>query len=203
MNLSIIVVSYNTADLTIQTLDAIQKSFALTPHTTFELIVVDNASSDASPELIASYKPHVPNCTFIPILSTENKGFGAGNNLGIAKATGDYILLLNSDLIADSVNFADLIDYMDEHPKVGGLTVRVELPNGQIDPASHRGFPTPWRSLTYFTKLQALTRHIPLLNKLFGGYHLVSKDLHTTHEIDSPTAAFFLIRFIVEGYSRI
>lgn len=194
MNLSVIVVSYNTVDLTLQTLDAIQKSLALTPELTYELIVVDNASTDASPAKILSYKPVSSQCTYIPLLSKENNGFGAGNNLGIAKATGDYVLLLNSDLIADTVNFAQLIDYMDTHPKVGGLTVRVELPSGQIDPASHRGFPTPWRALTYFTKLQALTMHLPYLNRLFGGYHMTYQDLHTTHEIDSPTAAFFMIR---------
>ncbi len=194
MKLSIIVVSYNTADLTIQTLQAVTTSLARTPSLTSELIVVDNASTDSSPDRITSFSPGIENCTYMPILSSTNGGFGYGNNLGLKESTGDYILLLNSDVIADDVNFEELISYMDAHEKVGGLTVRVELPNGSIDPASHRGFPTPWRSFTYFTKLQHLTRRIPYLNALFGGYHLVHLDLNTTHEIDSPTAAFFLIR---------
>lgn len=194
MDISVIVVSYNTEELTRNTLDAIQKSFSLSPHIRWELIVVDNGSSDGSPDMIRTYKPTTQNCTYIPILSKDNLGFGAGNNLGIRKATGTYILLLNSDVIADSVDFANLRDYMDSHPNVGGLTVRVELPNKQIDPASHRGFPTAWRSFTYFTKLEYVTHRIPHLRPLFGGYHLTHANLEEIHEIDSPTAAFFLIR---------
>lgn len=194
MKLSIIVVSYNTADLTIQTLQAVTASLARTPTLTTELIVVDNASTDDSFSKITAYSPSLKNCTYKPLLSPKNGGFGFGNNIGLKASTGEYVLLLNSDVIADNVNFEDLVSYMDSHTQVGGLTVRVELPDGSIDPASHRGFPTPWRSCTYFTKLEHLTRHIPYLNVLFGGYHLTHLDLHTTHEIDSPTAAFFLIR---------
>ncbi len=146
MNLSVIVVSYNTAELTLQTLDALQKSCALTPDLTYELIVVDNASTDASPELIRTYEPTSKQCTYIPILSKENKGFGAGNNLGLRKATGEYVLLLNSDLIADHVNFEELIDYMDTHPHVGGLTVRCWIWR-KTEPSRWKNFspaPTTW-----------------------------------------------------------
>lgn len=194
MDISVIVVSYNTRDLTQRTLDAIQTSFKRTPEITWELIVVDNASSDGSPEMIKQYMTAAENCTYIPLFSKKNLGFGGGNNIGLAAATGRYVLLLNSDLIADHVNFVELIEYLDAHPKVGGLTTRVELSNGHIDPASHRGFPTLWRSFTYFSKLELLTYHIPVLNKLFGGYHLTHMNLNEIHEIDSPTAAFFLIR---------
>jgi GT2 family glycosyltransferase len=194
MDISVIVVSYNTEELTRKTLDAIQDSFELTPELSYELIVVDNGSRDGSVEMINGYRPSSKSCNYIPIISNENLGFGGGNNLGIRKATGTYVLLLNSDVIADKVNFKELIEYMDSNGDVGGLTVRVELPDGHIDPASHRGFPTPWRSFCYFTKLQHLTYPIPFLRKTFGGYHLLDKNPHEIHEIDSPTAAFFLIR---------
>ena len=194
MDISVIVVSYNTAKLTKDTLDAIQLSFKDTPNLKYELIVVDNASTDSSPTMLKDYKVTAASGSLKTIFSKKNVGFGAGNNLGIKKAKGKYILLLNSDVIADKVDFTNLMEYMDTNTNVGGLTVRVELPNGKIDPASHRGFPTVWRSFTYFTKLQALTSRIPGLRKTFGGYHLTHLDLNTTHEIDSPTAAFYLIR---------
>lgn len=194
MDISVIVVSYNTLELTKDTLDAIQKSFSISPHLKWELIVVDNASVDGSAEMLKKYKPHATHCRYIPVISKENVGFGKGNNLGMTHATGKYILLLNSDLIADSVDFSNIVDYMDEHPKVGGLTVRVEFKNGQIDPASHRGFPNLWRSFAYFSKLQKITYPIPALRSLFGGYHLLHMNLDEIHEIDSPTGAFFIIR---------
>lgn len=188
MDVSIVVVSYNTEKLTRDTLDAVQRSLKQTPDLSYEIIVVDNASSDNSPAMLKKRK----DITFVQ--SKKNVGFGAGNNIGIQKAKGRYVLLLNSDVIADSVDFKQLVSYMDTHEDVGGLTVRVELPNGEIDPASHRGFPTLWRSFTYFSKLHLLTHNIPLLNKAFGGYHLADRNLNKVHEIDSPTAAFYLIR---------
>lgn len=193
-DISVIVVSYNTKDMTQSALDSIQLSLSHSPTLTYEIIIIDNNSQDGSAEMLASYKAHSINGSIITILNNDNRGFGAANNQGIFIAKGTYILLLNSDLIADAVDFADLLSYMDQHPKVGVLTVRVELSSKKIDPASHRGFPTPWRSFAYFTKLQALTRPIPFLNKIFGGYHLTHKDITKAHEIDSPTGAFYLTR---------
>lgn len=187
MDLSVIVVSYNTEELTLKTLDAIQKSLKKTPKLKAEVIVIDNASSDNSPAALKKRND------IKLILSKKNLGFGGGNNLGIKKATGRYTLLLNSDLIADNVDFEHLLDFMDAYTNIGGLTVRVELKNGEIDPASHRGFPTAWRSFCYFTRLEHLTYNIPGLNKIFGGYHLTHLPINETHEIDCPIAAFWLI----------
>jgi GT2 family glycosyltransferase len=82
---------------------------------------------------------------------------------------------------------------MDKNPKIGILTVKLNLPTGGIDPASHRGFPTPWNSFCYFTKLEKLTSRIPGLNKIFGVYNLTKFSLKKIHEIDSPAGAFFLM----------
>jgi GT2 family glycosyltransferase len=193
-DISVIVVSYNTKDTTKLALDAIQESFSLTPTLTYEINIIDNNSEDGSVEMLRSYKPISKNGSIHTIFNRENSGFGAANNQGIFKAEGEFILLLNSDVIADTVDFGNLLQYMEANPEVGVLTVRVELPSHSIDPASHRGFPTPWRSFSYFTKLQTLTKPLPLLNKIFGGYHLVHHDLTKIHEIDSPTAAFYLTR---------
>ena len=191
VNLSIIVVSYNTADLTIACLNSVNASLKKYP-VQAEIIVVDNASTDESVNRLKSYRLQVAG--FRLLENKTNVGFGKANNMGLRKAEGKYVLFLNSDTLIDDVNFQDLISVMDKDEKIGVLTVRVSLENGSLDPASHRGFPTIWRSFTYFSKLEGLTKHIPILNRFFGGYHLAHLSLGTTHEIDSPSGAFFLTR---------
>jgi len=131
---------------------------------------------------------------FTLLQSHENLGFSKGNNLAAKHATGRYLLFLNSDVIVQQVDFSELVASMDEYSHVGALTVKIELINGHIDPASHRGFPTLWRSFTYYAGFEKVLGTVPFLNKLFGGYHLCDKDLRTTHAIDSPSGAFFLTR---------
>ena len=191
LGLSIIVVSYNTVDLTLGCLDSISTSLKKYP-VQAEVIVVDNASTDQSVNRLKGYKLQVAGYRFIE--NKSNLGFGKANNIGLKKATGKYVLFLNSDTIVGNVNFKELISVMDADDKKGVLTVKVNLENGELDPASHRGFPTIWRSFTYFSKLEHLTRYTPILNRLFGGYHLAHLDHGVVHEIESPSGAFFLTR---------
>ena len=72
--------------------------------------------------------------------------------------------------------------------------MKVLLKGKNIDPASHRGFPTPWRSFTYYAKLEQVFWNVPVLNKLFGGYHLAGNDLTKAHEVEAITGAYFLSR---------
>lgn len=194
-DLSIIVLSYNTASLTKDCLDALIKSLT---HCLVkaEVIVVDNASTDES---VAMLKKYEANKRVLPVdliveYNEKNAGFPGGNNQALKKARGRYVLYLNSDVIVNNVDFSHLISYFDAHPKVGGLTVRVVLPSGKIDPASHRGFPTPWNSLSYFLGLERIFGKVPFLNRIFCGYHLTYRSLHSVHEIDAPAAAFYLTR---------
>jgi len=189
-DLSVIIVSYNTCKLTKKTLEELITALDKEKLTS-EVIIVDNASIDGSAQMLQMKAKDHDN--IIVINNTTNLGFGAANNLGIKKAQGDYVLLLNSDVEITKTDFKGLIKYFTKHEDVGGLTVKVMLTEKTIDPASHRGFPTIWHSFTYFLGLEKITKNIPLLNKLFGGYHKTWEDLSTTHEIDSPTAAFFLI----------
>ncbi|MEO6509126.1 MAG: glycosyltransferase family 2 protein [Patescibacteria group bacterium] len=195
MDLSVIILSYNTKELTKKCLDALVKSLQESELKT-EIIVIDNASEDDSPEMLASYKQtsESAHIKYHIILNKENKGFPKGNNQGIEIAKGTFTLLLNSDAIIQDVNFKRLLAYMDQHPQIGVLTVRLNLTNGSIDPASHRGFPTPWNAFCYYSKLEKLFGDLPLFGKYFGGYHQYYKDLDTVHEIDSPTGAFYLSR---------
>ncbi len=190
-DLSVIIVSYNTKDITLNCLQKLKKSLSL-GKINAEIIVVDNNSKDGTVDILKELHEH-KDIQFIQ--NNDNPGFGKANNQGLAIAQGRYVLYLNSDVYVPEAPFFDaLIKKMDSSPSLGVMTVRVNLGNGSIDPASHRGFPTVWRSFCYYAGLEALTRTVPLLNKWFGGYHLTHLPLETEHEIDTPTGAFFLAR---------
>ena len=110
MDVSIIIVNYNTRDLTLQCLRSVYEK---TKNLEFEMIVVDNASSDDSVESIKKQFPQVR-----VVESSENLGFGRANNLGLGIATGRNILFLNSD--TELVNNAILIlsEYLDAYTDV-------------------------------------------------------------------------------------
>lgn len=200
MDISVVMLSFNTRDTTRRCLLELDALCALTPHVQVEVIVVDNASSDGSAAMLSDLA--LSHCTYTLIPQDHNMGFSAGNNVGINRAKGRYVLLLNSDVMVSttprSIDLAKICAYMDAHAKVGALTVRVELPGGTLDRASHRGFPTVWRSLTYFAGLERAVETLRLnhtaLGRLMGGYHLVDADLGKEHEIDAGTAAFLLCR---------
>jgi GT2 family glycosyltransferase len=188
--LSVIIPSYNTKDMTLACISSLASALDATSlH--FEIIIVDNASTDGSASSLTTLKTR----NIIPILNSNNVGYGRANNQGITIAKYDYVLFLNSDVLMDrTIDFAKLIDFLDRNTEVGVLTVDVRLASNQIDPASHRGFPTPWRSFCYFTGLEKATARLPVLNRVFGGYHLTHLDRQSIHEIDSPTGAFYLTR---------
>ncbi|MBI5613811.1 glycosyltransferase family 2 protein [Candidatus Gottesmanbacteria bacterium] len=182
IQVSIIIVSFNTKELLKGCLHSIEASQC--PTDAWEIIVVDNASTDGSAQYLKK-KNHV-----VSVFNDTNVGFSRANNQGISKAHGRYVLFLNSDteLLPNSLQV--LLAYMDTYRRVGVVTCRVELANGAIDPACHRGFPTPWAAFTYFFGLERLfPRSI-----YFSSYHLGYKDMQTIHEIDAPTGAFFLTR---------
>lgn len=183
IDLSVVILNYNTKDLTRTCLATVFVS-RLGAHS-MEVILCDNGSTDGSAEMVKSEFPQV-----IIIENNKNLGFAAGNNPGIKKARGRYILLLNTDTEVPSDTFAAMISFMDNHDDAGAATCKLLLPDGSIDPACHRGFPTPWVAFTYLTKLEKLFPH----TKLFGEYHQGYKDLSTIHEVDCIVGAFFMVR---------
>lgn len=203
-DLSVIIVSFNTKELTLTCIEKLRNALSK-GKITAEIIIVDNDSHDGSAE---SLKALANGKDIKVILNKENTGFGKPNNQGLAISEGRYVLYLNSDVYVPEEAFLDdLIKQMDDNPLLGALTVRVNLTTGSIDPASHRGFPTVWRSLCYYAGLEKLTAKIPLLNRIFGGYHLTYLPLSTRHEIDTPTGAFFLARKdvldVLKGFDEI
>lgn len=196
VNLSTIILSYNTRDITEQCIRKLIKNLLRYPQLKFEIIIVDNASDDGSAEMLRDMekKQNFPNITIRLIFNTENAGYPKGNNQGVKHASGIYILYLNSDVMIENIDIKNILEYVEKHRDIGALTVKVLLNDGSIDPASHRGFPTVWNAFCYFAKLEKLFGNIPFLGRLFGGYHLTYKSLSTIHEIDSLTGAFYLTR---------
>jgi len=185
VDLSIIILSYNTKEITRNCLLSLNKFI---DNDKIEIIVVDNGSSDSSKEMLQQTK------NIKAILNGTNIGYPKGNNQGLTFARGRYVLFLNSDTLVNNIDFENIIDYLDRNLEIGALTVKVSLDNNNIDLASHRGFPTIWNAFCYFSKLEKVLGKIPFLGYLFGGYHLSYKDLNKIHEIDSPTGAFFFAR---------
>lgn len=196
IHLSVIVLSFNTKDTTIECLTSLHKSLSQSPAFTSEVIIIDNASADDSVSSIQKFvsEHNSSSVSYRFIANTENLGFVKGNNQALKYASGRYVLYLNSDAIVEHIDFSSLISYLDTHEKVGGITVRLNLPSGSIDPASHRGFPTPWNAFCYYAQLERLFGRIPMLDRIVGGYHLTYHNLSTPHQIDSPSGAFFLCR---------
>lgn len=196
IDLSIIIVSFNTKKITEKCLINLKSNLKKYP-LSYQVIVVDNGSKDESVLMLKKMSENWKELKLVE--SKKNLGFGKANNLGMKYAKGKYILYLNSDAIVEDIDFRDLIEVLSSNSDIGALTVKVVLPGGQIDPASHRGFPTIWRSFTYFTGLERLFINVPVLSRIFGGYHLVDLNLNEIHEIEVPTGAFlFLKREIVE-----
>lgn len=110
IKLSIIVVSYNTAGLTCQTLDSVQLSLERSPELkkNTEIFVVDNNSSDQSVKEIKKFNEVFTNFTLIE--NNDNKGFAGANNQAAQLATGEYLLLLNSDTIVQRKALAELVE---------------------------------------------------------------------------------------------
>ena len=194
--LSIIILSYNTKDLTSDCLRSLIDQLKRSAHLESEIIVVDKGSADGSKEALntSHLTLNTKHVVVNTIFNKENLGYPKGNNQGIKIAKGEYMLFLNSDVIVEDVDFDEVIRYMDKNKDIGALTVKVVLKAGGIDSASHRGFPSIWNAVCYFLKLELLFGRLPILNHIFGGYHLTYKDLNSIHEIDSPSGAFYLTR---------
>lgn len=111
MDLSIVIISFNTVKLTSDCLASVVKSFRGSD-ISYEIIVVDNDSTDGSREMIKNRYPKV-----ILIQNKENVGFGRANNQGIRKAKGEYILLLNSDTIIPNNTIPKLYAFTTQHPR--------------------------------------------------------------------------------------
>ena len=179
MDLSIVILNYQTFELTKNTINSI---FEYEYPFSYEVLLVDNASGDDSLSRLKDY--FKDNVIFIE--SSENNGFAAGNNQALKIAKGKYQLLLNSDTIVWENTLEIIYYYMEKHTDVGATGCRVLLENGDLDKACKRSFPNVKNS---FFRLF----HIPTKSK-DDNYNLDSLPDDGVYEIDCLTGAFMFIR---------
>lgn len=179
MDLSVVIVNYQTFELTKNTVNSIlEYNYPFS----YEIIVVDNASNDDSLKRLKDY--FTDKVTFIA--SSENNGFAAGNNQALKIAKGKYVLLLNSDTVVWQNTLEDIYNYMEKNSDVGACGCQVLLENGELDKACKRTFPNVKNS---FFRLF----HIPTRSK-DDNYNLTDLADDEIYEIDCLTGAFMFIR---------
>lgn len=135
MKLSVVILNYKVPSYLLLCLDSVKKA---TANISSEIIVVDNKSEDESFNLVSKYFPEV-----IFIQNTENQGFSKGNNLGVAKAKGEFLCILNPDTIVAENCFTKLLDFHKRRENVGAIGTQLLDGSGHFLPESKRCIPTP------------------------------------------------------------
>jgi GT2 family glycosyltransferase len=149
-----------------------------------EIIVVDNASSDGTPQLIREH------FTWAKLLQNDkNLGFAGGNNIGIKVSTGKYIALVNSDVVVPSGCFEKMTLYMEQHTGVGMLGPKMILSDGAIGPSCMR-FPSVWN---IFCRALALDRLFKG-SEVFGGFLMQDFKYDRITDVDVLTGWFWMVR---------
>lgn len=190
-DLSIIILSYNTKDITLDAIRSIEEHYPQEVASgKYEVIVTDNASTDGSFTAFQRYKKHTKIKVFHPVDNGSNIGFAAGNNKGLPYATGRYILFLNPDTIVYPKTLTYMVDFMEAHPDAGAASCKLVNKDGALDFNAHRGFPTPWNAFTFFSGLQRLFPK----SRMFAGYTQGWEDMNTTHKVDAVEGAFMMVR---------
>jgi GT2 family glycosyltransferase len=194
LDLYVVVLNYNTRDLLRACLDSLRRQTGLA----FEACVTDNASSDESADMVAGLFPEVR-----LVRSPSNAGFSAGNNLGLSAAgwpengNARYAMLLNPDTVVPDGALAAMVAYADAHPDVGVVGPRLMLPDGTLDKACRRGFPTPEAAFYRFSGLSRLFPRSPR----FGRYNMTFAPEDQELEVDSVVGACMLVR--AEALARV
>jgi GT2 family glycosyltransferase len=180
MNLSIVIVSWNTQRLLSLCLHSIQNATKSETLADVEVIVVDNVSSDGSAEMVRQHFPWVH-----LIQSPENLGFARANNLAIRQSTGRYVLLLNPDTEVLSGAIEALLEFMETHPEVGAAGSRLLNPDGTLQPSC---FPAPTLTRELW-RLLHLDRVYP-----YGTYRMFAWSTTVPKAVDIVQGASLIVR---------
>jgi N-acetylglucosaminyl-diphospho-decaprenol L-rhamnosyltransferase len=183
LDLTIVIVNYNVRDLL---RDCLRSVLASTGELAYEVVVVDNCSSDGSAEMVAAEFPSVR-----LLVSTRNDGFAAANNRGIRAARQSrYIMLLNPDTVVSPDGLRGLVDFMDAHPDAGVVGPKLVKADGSLDLACRRSFPNP---RVAFYHAFGLDKLFPK-SREFARYNLTFLDEDQLSQVDCVVGAAMLVR---------
>ncbi|MBA7636301.1 N-acetylglucosaminyl-diphospho-decaprenol L-rhamnosyltransferase [subsurface metagenome] len=181
MDVSIIIVNWNTRDII---RDCLKSVYEQTKGISFEVIVIDNASSDGSVEMVKSEFYQV-----VLIENKQNRGFAAGVNQGIAVAKGRYALVLNSDTIVCDNAIEKTVQYADKHAEAAVVGCQVWENSDTIQMTCFR-----------FPSVLNLFLHTFALNKIFKNNHFFGREWmlwwprDSEREVEVVSGSFMLVR---------
>jgi GT2 family glycosyltransferase len=181
VELSIVVLSWNTRELTLACLGALARDTAAGPR---EVVVIDNASEDGSAEAIAAAFPDVR-----LVRNAQNAGYARGNNQGVALAQGAFVLLLNSDTEVRPGAVDRLVAFLKAHPGHGAVGPKLVNPDGSVQKACQR-FPGLLTALCFDTWIGRLWPGTLVERR----YHYRDFDHLGSRDVEQPPGACFLMR---------
>ncbi|MDK2802121.1 MAG: glycosyltransferase family 2 protein [Oscillospiraceae bacterium] len=180
MDLSVIIINYNTKLLTEKTIELFIQT--ADKDLKYEIILVDN-SSEKDQKIFKIDG-------VCKIIDSENNGFGSGCNLGVKNSIGRYILFLNSDVEFKNNKLLEAIRYIEKNQDIGILGGKMVLSDGSLDHGCKRGFPTPFTAISYFLKLDKIFKK----SKIFGKYRLTYMSDDELNYVDCVSGGLMVIK---------
>ncbi len=168
---SVVIVVWNAKKYVLECLDSLREHCK---NIYTEVIVVDNCSTDGTPEIVAEIFPE-----FKLIRNPENYGFAKANNIGMSLSSGDYICLVNSDVKFVEDCISPLLAYLAANPNVGLVSPKMLLATGSVGRSTMR-FPTPWNYFCRALGLDVVFKR----SRLFGGFMMADFDHQTTMPVE-------------------
>ncbi len=180
-SVSVVIVVWNAKKYVLECLESLREH-CKNVHT--EVIVVDNASTDGTPEIVAELFPE-----FLLIRNPDNYGFAKANNIGIARCSGEYVCLVNSDVKFLDDCISPMLQYLAENPQVGMLGPRMLSADGEVRRSTMR-FPTIWSLFSRAVGLDVLFKN----SRFFGGQLMRDFDHQKTTPVEVLNGWFVLVR---------
>ena len=181
MELSVIIVNWNSGNYLIECLNSLMGEVN---QAQTEIIVVDNASSDGSVDIVEKRFPGV-----VTIRNSSNLGFAKANNIGIRQSQGEYLCLINSDVVVRKGCIKQMLAFMDQHRAIGMLGPKILNPDLTLQP-SCREFPSLWNSLCRSLALDSLFRK----SRVFGRQFMSFWTFDSVRRVDILSGCFWLLR---------
>ena len=172
------IVTHNNMSTIAQTLETLR---SCTPKETFKLYVVDNASTDGTPDFIAENYPE------IEIIRNENTGFGSGHNFVLPKLESKYHVVINPDIILRDDVITEMTRYLDEHDDIGLLAPKICFPDGRMQVLGKRN-----PKIKYLVASRLRQEGNP--SDLLSEYAMLDADYTKPFDIENASGCFFVIR---------